>query len=120
MISIDKMKGLTIKGKTLLKELRLERLVDEDYLEKLYNKHKEFFDEPKAHPLPSIKLMLIGNELLKDLEKLEHDVGDTIGRYYLESISRRANAMAICQGIGLYILYQLKELGLVAKRKAKC
>ncbi len=76
MKSIDEMKGLTDKGKALLRELKLERLVNEDYLRKLYERHKEFFDNPKSSPLPEIDAILIGAEVLKALDKLEHDVGD--------------------------------------------
>ena len=104
----------------MLKELKLERLVDEDYLKTLYTKHKEFFDNPESlGPLAGLKGMLIGDEVLKDLEKLEHDVGDTIGRYYTEGISQRANVMAICEGVYLYLLYQLMEIGLISKSKKK-
>lgn len=119
MKSIDEMRGLTDKGKALLKELRLERLVTEDYLRKLYEKHKEFFDNPKSSPLPFIKVILIGDEVVKDLDKLESDVGNTLGKYYTEGISPRANAMADCQGIFLYMMYQLAEIGLIPKPKEK-
>ncbi len=117
MKSIDEMKGLTDKGKALLRELKLERLVNEDYLRKLYERHKEFFDNPKSSPLPEIDAILIGEEVLKDLDKLEHDVGDAMGKYYTDGISPRANAMADCQGVYLYILYQLVEIGLRPKPK---
>jgi hypothetical protein len=122
--SIDEMRGLTDKGKALIKELGLERLVSEDYLRKFYKKHRKFFDNPKSSPLPFIKVILIGDEALKDLDKLklesdESDVGNTLGKYYTEGISQRANAIAVCQGVYLYIYYQLAEIGLIPKPKER-
>lgn len=119
MKSFDEMRGLTDKGKALIKELGLERLVTEDYLRKLYEKHREFFDNPKSLSLPSIKVILIGDEVLKDLEKLESDVGNTLGKHYTERISQRANAIANCQVVYLYIMYQLAEIGLTPKPKER-
>ena len=119
MKSVDEIRGLTDKGKAIIKGLGLERLVTEDYLKELYEKHKEFFDDSKSSPSSWIKAILVGDEVLKDLEKLGHDVGDTLGKYYTESISQRANAMADRQGVFLYIMYQLAEIGLIPKPKER-
>jgi hypothetical protein len=119
MKSIDEMTGMTNKGKTLLKELKLERLVNEDYLKKLYEKHKKFFIDPKSSPIPSIETILIGDEILKDLEKQEHNIEKLLGKYYNENISQRANAMAASQAVFFYITYQLIEIGLMPQTQNK-
>lgn len=111
-MKIDEMKGLSNKGKILLKKLRLERLVDENYLRRLYKKHKDFFSRTDGKPTLS-KLLegtVIGGEVLTDLIRLWPDAKKPLNDIYVSEISPRANLMAASQAIILYIVYRMKNL----------
>ena len=122
MKPIDEMEAITEKGRAILRDLRLERLVNEEYLKQVYEKHKEYFDDPSSFPVPYLMDTRIAQEVLEDLQKIDPNIlSEVMDKQYPdlsksnEELDQKAGLQSICNATFYYVLYNLNELRLLSK-----
>ncbi len=120
MKPIEEIEGLTEKGKAILKGIKVDGFIDEKVLTEIYENNKDFFNNPELLSIPGLTGMRIGKNILEMLLEINGDeTRKVLEQYRDRRVSDRANAWAIFQGLFIYTLNQLIEVGLVKNLTVK-